>query len=316
MICDAPAMKRDVYVSVIIPHYNDLHALRVCIAGLHQQSWPADQMEIIIADNNSSCGLAAVSALATGCRVVSAPIQGAGPARNVGAAASAGGVLAFIDSDCRPSPSWLEEGVRMLQDCDFVGGDVQMLVRDPARPTAVEAWELVFGFNFKRYILKEGYTGSGNMFVRRGVFEAVGGFRTGVSEDMDWSFRARREGYHLGYAPRAIVQHLARSHWSELLRRWRRVITEHHSAALERPLGRLRWLVRIVAMPLSIIPHTVRVLMSDQLPNSRAKAGAIWVLICHRLWRAAYMTRVTIAPRHRRDVQSRACESGRMKRRA
>src|SRR5271167_2742993 len=48
-------------VSVIIPHYNDIHALSICVANLHRQTWPATNMEIIVADNNSACGLDAVA---------------------------------------------------------------------------------------------------------------------------------------------------------------------------------------------------------------------------------------------------------------
>jgi len=282
-------------ISVIIPHYNDLEGLRACIAGLRRQTVPFDRMEVIVADNNSACGLDAVAAIADGCRVVHAPIQGAGPARNAGVVASTCDILAFIDSDCQPSPQWVKEGMRALRDYDFVGGEVETTARDPDRPSAVEAWEMVFGFNFKRYILVEGYTGSGNMFVRRAVFEAVSGFRPGVSEDMDWSYRARRAGYRLGYAPNAVVQHLARPEWSDLLHRWRRVIAEHYLLTREKPFGVVRWLGWTFGMPLSVAPHMVRVLRSNRLPGIRARAGAAAVLVLHRLWRMAYMARVMIA---------------------
>jgi GT2 family glycosyltransferase len=165
------------------------------------------------------------------------------------------------------------------------------------RPSAVEAWEIVFGFNFKRYILVEGYTGSGNMFVRRSVFDAVGGFRPGVAEDMDWSYRARQAGYRLGYAPHAAVQHLARPQWSDLLHRWRRVIAEHYLLTRERPFGAVRWLAWTAGMPLSVAPHILRVLRSNRLPGLRAKAGAVAVLLGHRLWRSVYMARVMVAAR-------------------
>src|SRR6516165_8268146 len=65
-VTDAP------YVSVVIPHYNDLEALSVCIASLRLQSWPAERMEVIVADNNSACGVEAVRRAAAGCRVVQA----------------------------------------------------------------------------------------------------------------------------------------------------------------------------------------------------------------------------------------------------
>lgn len=284
------------YVSVIIPHYNDLEALAVCMASLRRQSWPADRMEVIVADNNSACGVEAVSKVAAGYRVVQAPIQGAGPARNSGAAVARGEILAFLDSDCNPQPDWIENGVRALATYDFAGGHVVTTAQDPSHPTAVEAWELVFGFDFERYILVEGYTGSGNMWVWREVFDAVGGFRAGVAEDMDWSFRATAAGFRLGYERGAIVSHLARSDWKALLKRWRRVLAEHYRLTREKPFGWWRWILWTVGMPLSIGPHAVRVLRSRRLHSMRCKFSAIAVLVVFRLWRTGYMARLVITP--------------------
>lgn len=284
------------HVSVVIPHYNDLEALSVCIASLHRQTWPADRMEVIVVDNNSECGLEAVRRVAAGYHVVHASIQGAGPARNAGAAAAHGEILAFLDSDCDPQPDWIENGVRALGTYDVAGGRVITTARDPSRPTAVEAWELVFGFDFERYIRVEGYTGSGNMWVWRKVFDAVGGFRTGVAEDMDWSFRATAAGFRLGYERGAVVSHLARSDWKGLLSRWRRVLGEHYRLTQEKPLGSLRWALWTAGMPLSIGPHAVRVMRSRRLYSLRCKLSAIAVLTGFRLWRTGYMVRMTIAP--------------------
>jgi glycosyltransferase involved in cell wall biosynthesis len=284
------------FVSVIIPHYNDLDALSTCIASLKRQTWPVEGMEIIVADNNSVCGIDAVIAAAPGCRVVPAPVQGAGPARNAGAAAARGEILAFIDSDCDPQPDWVENGARGLANYDFAGGRVVTAARDPLRPTPVEAWEVVFGFDFEHYILIEGYTGSGNMWVWRKVFDAVGGFRAGVAEDMDWSFRARAAGFRLGYEPAAVVSHLARSEWPDLLKRWRRVLAEHYLLTREKPFGRLRWAVRTAAMPLSIAPHSVKVLRSDRVLGTHNKLSSLAVLVAHRLWRTYYMARLLVAP--------------------
>ena len=102
-------------VSVIVPHFNDLANLRACLALLKAQTLPADDVEIIVADNNSTVGLDAVRAVC-GERtvVVNAPIQGAAAARNTGVEASRGRILAFIDSDCRPAPDWLTNGVAAL----------------------------------------------------------------------------------------------------------------------------------------------------------------------------------------------------------
>lgn len=72
--------------------------------------------------------------------------RGADVTRSVGVAATRGRVLAFIDSDCRPEPTFLAEGMRMLKAYDVVGGAIRVDVEDPAQPAPIEAFELVFAF--------------------------------------------------------------------------------------------------------------------------------------------------------------------------
>ncbi len=103
------------FVSVIVPHLNDYENLDACLTLLGAQSFPGDRTEVIVADNGSSRGLDAVRAIVgTRGRVIEVAERGAGPARNAGVRASRGDAIAFIDSDCRPDPRWLEEGLNEL----------------------------------------------------------------------------------------------------------------------------------------------------------------------------------------------------------
>ena len=274
-------------VSVIVPHYSDLAALDRCLTLLAAQTWPQDRYDIVVADNASPEGEAAVAAVIAGrARLVIVTEKGAGPARNGAVAASTGDILAFIDSDCQAEPAWLAEGVAALARWDFVGGQVQVLVETPGRPTPTEAFELVFAFNFEDYITRKGFTGTGNLFCPRALFDAVGGFRAGVSEDVDWSHRATAAGYRLGYAPRAVVGHPARRAWPELRAKFARVNAETYGLMRLRPGARLRWLARCLALPGSAIIHTPRILFSSRLAGLAQRVGALTVLYRSRFWRA------------------------------
>jgi GT2 family glycosyltransferase len=212
------------FVTVVIPHYDDLDNLKRCLDRLRRQSWPADRYEIVVADNNSPAGAPAIQRMFPDIRVVAAPEQGAGPARNAGVATSRGDILAFIDSDCFAEGGWLAEGVGALADFDYVGGKVVTAIADPEHVTPAEAYEAVFAFNFEKYIRKDKFAGTGNLFVPKAVFERVGGFKAGVSEDMEWCWRANALGYRLGYAEKAVVQHAARRAWRDFRGKWDRVI--------------------------------------------------------------------------------------------
>ena len=211
--------------------------------------------------------------------------KGAGPARNGGAMLAAGEILAFTDSDCVPEPAWLTEGVAALTAYDFVGGRVTVLVANKARITPTEAFERVFAFDFKTYITKKGFTGAGNLFCSREVFDAVGGFRTGVSEDVEWSYRATGKGFRLGYAPMAIVGHPARRTWEDLWAKWRRVNAETYGLYRERKAGKLKWLLRSLALPASAFVHAPKVLASDQLDSIDQRMAAMGVLFKLRFTR-------------------------------
>jgi GT2 family glycosyltransferase len=279
-------MVTDPKVSVIVPHYRDLRGLALCLEALERQTYPRADFEIIVGDNNSPEGEAAVAQVIDGrARLVIVHEKGAGPARNGAAAAARGEILAFTDSDCVPEPAWLDVGVAALDNYDFVGGQVRVLVDDMARMTPTEAFERVFAFDFKDYILNKGFTGSGNLFCARTLFETVGGFRSVVSEDVEWSHRARGLGFTLGYAPGAVVGHPARRTWSELLTKWRKSNSEAYNLLIERRGGRLWWFLRSLALPASAVAHTPKVLGSSELETLGQRAAALSTLYRVRWWR-------------------------------
>lgn len=285
-IMDAPHSDRRPTVSVIVPHFNDLKGLDTCLGRLASQTYPADRFEVIVGDNASPCGIEAVRACAgSRARVLLVEERGAGPARNGAVAQATGEILAFIDSDCVPEHDWIEEGVRALSQYDFIGGQVNVLVDDEARMTPSEAFERVFAFDFKTYIEKKGFTGAGNLFCPRSLFDAVGGFRVGLSEDLEWSRRAIAAGFRLGYAPKVVIGHPARRSWAELTRKWRRMDEEAFGLSHGRPGRRLRWFLRAMAMPASAVVHTPKVLASRKLHGPRQRLDAIGILFAIRFWR-------------------------------
>ena len=273
-------------VSIIIPHYNDLSSLDLCLSALARQSFSPGEIEIVVADNASPQGEGAVAKVIDGrARLVIVRQRGAGPARNGGAAASTGELLAFIDSDCVPDARWLESGLAALAHCDFAGGGINVLTREGRLMSPTEAFERVFAFDAQSYVLKKGFAPSGNLFCPRAVFEAVNGFGTGVSEDVDWSRRAIALNFRLGYAPEALVGHPARRTWDELKHKWVRINSETYALAIREPRGRLKWLLRTLALPASAFVHSGKVFGSRRIRGLRQRGGALAILFRLRLWR-------------------------------
>jgi glycosyltransferase involved in cell wall biosynthesis len=98
-------------ISVIIPVYNDAEFLRACLAALAAQTRTAD--EIIVVDNASTDASAQV-AKNGGAHVVREPQRGIAPATAAGFDAASGDILARLDADSVPSPTWLATIERIL----------------------------------------------------------------------------------------------------------------------------------------------------------------------------------------------------------
>jgi GT2 family glycosyltransferase len=271
-------------ISVIIPHFNDVEGLQTCVDLLAQQTLDRTQFEVIVVDNNSAIGIEAVRAI-VGDRamVVPAVEQGAAAARNVGVATAQGEILAFIDSDCRPMADWLEQGLKAIATAAVVGGCV-VVSTDGDRLRPVEAFEAVFAFNNKAYVNQKGFSVTANLFVRRSIFQTVGGFRLGVSEDKEWCLRAGAMGYQIHYAEQAVVEHPARQTWAELAKKWQRLIREEYRLMQDHRLGQLKWLVRSWAVLASPLAHLFVVLRYQNL-RWQDKFNAIAILFRIRLYR-------------------------------
>ncbi len=273
-------------VSVIVPHLDDYDNLDACLKLLEAQSFPGDRTEIIIADNGSSQGFDAVCRIVgSRGRVIEVAERGAGPARNAAVRVSRGEALAFIDSDCRPDKRWLEEGLAELRHADIAGGHVDVLVEDPQRMTAAEAFESVFAFRNERYVKDLKFTVTASMFVWRSVFDAVGDFINSVPEDKDWCERAWRQGYRIRFAPKSIVGHPARRTMLELKRKWRRLTLESSEGARRGGQAPALVLLRQWAALLAVLPHAFLPLGSRRLHGVRNRLMAIVGLAQIRAYR-------------------------------
>jgi len=279
-------------IAVIIPHYNDVDRLEFCLNELMKND--TSGVEILVVDNNSSTPPDRLHDLFPNVRFLSESEKGAGPARNHGVAQSSAPVLAFIDADCVPDHDWLTMARKVAPRADLIGGRVDVFDETPPPRSGPEAFEKVFAFDFKTYIEVKGFSGSGNLVTSRLVFEDVGPFRTVVSEDSDWSFRATAKGYQLIYEEGLRVRHPSRSDWAALKHKWHRLTCE--SFALEqvsRPnlSGRIRWAVKALAMPLSAVAHLPKLMRSPKLGTFGERLRGVGTLFRLRLARMIWMLR-------------------------
>jgi hypothetical protein len=128
-------------------------------------------------------------------------------------AATTGEILAFIDADCLADPAGSRRSAPPSPIPRPRSWAATCASPMPTRPglTMLEAYESIYAYRMDRYIAEQGFTGTGNLAVRRHVLEAVGPFRgLDVAEDRDWGQRATRAGHDLRYVPGMRVYHPAR----------------------------------------------------------------------------------------------------------
>ena len=276
-------------ISVVIPHLNQPEFLARCLASLARGLRRPD--EIFVVDNGSAVLPEAICAAHAMVRLLHEPVPGPGPARNRGVAAASGDILAFIDADCLADPVWLAEAEAALADPDamILGGDVRIACADPGRLTMLEAYESIYAYRMDRYIAREGFTGTGNLVVRRAVLAAVGPFAgLAVAEDRDWGQRATRAGYRIRYVAGMKVYHPARKRFSDMAAKWDRQ-TAHDFVGAGRNGGKPAFAAKTLIMGLSPLAEIPRILLSDRVSGLRSRALAFLALTRIRLYRARIM---------------------------
>jgi rSAM/selenodomain-associated transferase 2 len=171
-------------VSVVIPTLNEAQLIHTTIARLNQLS---GHYEIVMADGGST-DETVVLAQSCGLQVIVAP-PGRGSQMNAGAAATRGEAFLFLHADtCLPDNA-LQLIEAALQAPDVCGGHFNLRFAGQTYGAKV----LTRIYPLLRWL---GLVyGDSAIFVRRSVFDAVGGFRDlPLFEDCDLYQRLRRMG--------------------------------------------------------------------------------------------------------------------------
>jgi succinoglycan biosynthesis protein ExoM len=289
-------------LSVIIPTRDRPGLLRDTLRTLSEQDAPDGLFEVVVVDDGSSSELAPVVEELAGAarfpmRCERQPPGGLNAARNRGAQAAGGSILAYLDDDVLVPPGWaraLVEGFSS-RDCDAMAGRI-LLRLEASAPRWLTP-------KLRRYLseldlgddpidLGPGQDPYGaNCAVTRQAFSRAGGFRSALDREgsslrsngeVEFFRRLREDGgCRVTYWPAAFVEHRVPA--ERLTVAWfrRRAFAQGHSDVLllGEPSGR-------AGRMLAVGRETLRAgragpILARNLAGGRGFVGAsIWLSYC------------------------------------
>jgi rSAM/selenodomain-associated transferase 2 len=174
-------------ISVIIPTLDEEKIIADCLAQFDSDA----DVEVLVSDGGSKDRTLELSSQQAAVKTISAR-RGRGPQLNEGAQQSGGDILLFLHCDCRLPAAWKQAILSAMSDPGAVGGYFHLRTSSPDSGPFYN-W-LLRAAGLRSRFLNHPYGDSG-IFVRREVFERLGGYLDiPIMEDYEFSKRLAREG--------------------------------------------------------------------------------------------------------------------------
>ena len=191
-------------ISFVVPAYNEERLLPACLDAIQAEIARAGcSAEILVVNNASTDGTAALAAATPGVTVIDQPIKGLVQARSAGFLASRGELVANIDADTLIPPGWLDRVLAefatkprlVVLSGPYDYHDVPRHIRAFARGFY---WMGYATYLFNKHLLGVGsMVQGGNFVLKRDALARIGGYSdafTFYGEDTDVARRMSKVG--------------------------------------------------------------------------------------------------------------------------
>jgi O-antigen biosynthesis protein len=209
-------------VSVVVCTFNGAATLADTLDGATGLRYP--HYEVIVVDDGSSDSSAQIGE-AFGVRVIRTENRGLSAARNRGAEAAAGEIVAYLDDDARPDPDWLTHLAAAFSDPRVGAAGGPNILPARSEPTAACVANAPGGPTHVLLSDRDAEHLPGcNLALRCSALLEIGGFdeRFRVAgDDVDVCWRLADRGYRLAFSPGAVVLHRRRASVRAYLRQQR-----------------------------------------------------------------------------------------------
>ena len=202
-----PSLERYPRISVVVCAYNSERTMEACLASLEALDYP--DYEVIVVNDGSTDRTLEITEGFPFCRIISQPNKGLSTARNVGAEAATGEIVAYTDSDCVADPDWLTYLAARMEAGNLAacGGPNFPPPEDSLVPAAVAVspggpTHVLISDEVAEHIA------GCNMAFRRETLLELGGFDPiyrAAGDDVDICWRFQDAGHAIGFSPAAAV---------------------------------------------------------------------------------------------------------------
>jgi glycosyltransferase involved in cell wall biosynthesis len=219
-------------VSVVVPCRNERPHIADCLASVLEGDYPADRLEVLVADGMSDDGTRDVLAdwAARDARVhwFDNPARTTPAALNAAIRRSHGDVVVLMGAHCRYPPHYVSRLVAWLErsEADVVGGVCRTLPSGKGPLARAIALALAHPFGVGNSYFRIG-TGQPRWVdtvpfgcYRRGVFERIGLFDEELvrNQDDEFNYRLLGHGGRLLLVPEVVSEYFARDSMAKLAR--------------------------------------------------------------------------------------------------
>lgn len=172
-------------ISIIIPALNEEKTISQCLETVVN----IPGVEVIVSDGGSTDRTVEIAGQHRDVRVAHS-LTGRGIQMNSGAACASGEILLFLHADCILSREEVLKILQIFNNGKFVGGAFKIRLLSDKFPYRL----IEMGINFRSKVFKLPY-GDQGIFVKRSIFEELGGFREmPICEDLDFICRLKKCG--------------------------------------------------------------------------------------------------------------------------
>ena len=197
---------KQLHVSLVIPAYNDERYLKTALDSIANQTLMPD--EVIVVDNNSTDGTAALVKSYPFVRLISEKRQGVGFANHRGFMAAKNELIGRIDTDSVLEPNWVETAVQYFDLHDDVAAITgKCYFYDYPLRRAFSAYHAFFQNYAQSLIAGTTMLWASNMVVRKSVWDEVIAKQPiqTIHEDIDMSLKIKKAGYSIKRLPNLVA---------------------------------------------------------------------------------------------------------------